>query len=104
MELIDVSGYIIEEKIEIARRHLIPKQLENHGLTKDAIDIPKKTIEKIVENYTRESGVRELDKKIAKIMRKLARKVASDDEYKKVIDPDAVSYTHLRPVRAVIQP
>lgn len=88
MELIDVSGYIIEEKIEIARRHLIPKQLENHGLTKDAIDIPKKTIEKIVENYTRESGVRELDKKIAKIMRKLARKVASDDEYKKVIDPD----------------
>lgn len=100
MELIDVSGYIIEEKIEIARRHLIPKQLENHGLTKDAIDIPKKTIEKIVENYTRESGVRELDKKIAKIMRKLARKVASDDEYKKVIDPDdlqeylgAVEYT-----------
>ena len=47
MELIDVSGYIIEEKIEIARRHLITKQLENHGLTKDAIDIPKKTIEKI---------------------------------------------------------
>lgn len=100
MELIDVSGYIIEEKIEIARRHLIPKQLENHGLTKDAIDTPKKTIEKIVENYTRESGVRELDKKIAKIMRKLARKVASDDEYKKVIDPDdlqeylgAVEYT-----------
>lgn len=100
MELIDVSGYIIEEKIEIARRHLIPKQLENHGLTKDTIDIPKKTIEKIVENYTRESGVRELDKKIAKIMRKLARKVASDDEYKKVIDPDdlqeylgAVEYT-----------
>lgn len=100
MELIDVSGYIIEEKIEIARRHLIPKQLENQGLTKDAIDIPKKTIEKIVENYTRESGVRELDKKIAKIMRKLARKVASDDEYKKVIDPDdlqeylgAVEYT-----------
>ena len=74
--------------------------MENHGLTKDAIDIPKKTIEKIVENYTRESGVRELDKKIAKIMRKLARKVASDDEYKKVIDPDdlqeylgAVEYT-----------
>jgi len=100
MELIDVSGYIIEEKIEIARRHLIPKQLENHGLTKDAIDIPKKTIEKIVENYTRESGVRELDKKIAKIMRKLARKVASEEDYKKVIEPEdlheylgAVEYT-----------
>lgn len=86
MELIDVSGYIIEEKVEIARRHLIPKQLENHGLAKDALDIPKKTLEKIVENYTRESGVRELDKKLAKIMRKLARKVASEEEYKKVLD------------------
>ncbi len=100
MELIDVSGYIIEEKVEIARRHLILKQLENHGLKKDVIDIPKKTIEKIVENYTRESGVRELDKKIAKIMRKVARKVASEEEYKKVIDPEdlqeylgAVEYT-----------
>ncbi|NDV94423.1 endopeptidase La [Dysgonomonas sp. 521] len=100
MELIDVSGYIIEEKIEIARRHLIPKQLENHGLAKNAIEIPKKTIEKIVESYTRESGVRELDKKIAKIMRKVARKVASEEEYKKVIDPEdlheylgAVEYT-----------
>ncbi|MDR2951437.1 MAG: endopeptidase La [Dysgonomonas sp.] len=100
MELIDVSGYIIEEKIEIARRHLIPKQMENHGLPKDSIDIPKKTIEKIVESYTRESGVRELDKKIAKIMRKVARKVASEEEYKKAIDPEdlheylgAVEYT-----------
>lgn len=87
MELIDVSGYIIEEKIEIARHHLVPKQMENHGLNKGAIEIPKKTIEKIVENYTRESGVRELDKKLAKIMRKVARKVASDEEYKKVLDP-----------------
>jgi ATP-dependent Lon protease len=100
MELIDVSGYIIEEKIEIARRHLIPKQLGNHGLAKDVIDIPKKTIEKIVENYTRESGVRELDKKIAKVMRKVARKVASEEEYKKVIEPEdlheylgAIEYT-----------
>lgn len=100
MELIDVSGYIIEEKVEIARRHLIPKQLENHGLAKDVINIPKKTIEKIVENYTRESGVRELDKKIAKLMRKVARKVAGEEEYKKTIDPadlheylGAVEYT-----------
>lgn len=87
MELIDVSGYIIEEKVEIAKRHLIPKQLENHGLAKDVINIPKKTIEKIVENYTRESGVRELDKKISKLMRKVARKVASEEEYKNTIDP-----------------
>ncbi|MFT3992769.1 MAG: endopeptidase La [Dysgonomonas sp.] len=90
MELIDVSGYIIEEKVEIAHRHLVPKQLENHGLTADAIEIPKKTLEKIVENYTRESGVRELDKKIAKIMRKLARKVASNIEYNKVLDADSL--------------
>ncbi|MDR2955423.1 MAG: endopeptidase La [Prevotella sp.] len=88
MELIDVSGYILEEKVEIGRRHLIPKQLENHGLQKDVINIPKKTIEKIVENYTRESGVRELDKKLAKVMRKVARKVASEEDYKKTIDPD----------------
>lgn len=100
MELIDVSGYIIEEKVEIAKRHLLPKQLENHGLAKDVISIPKKTIEKIVENYTRESGVRELDKKIAKLMRKVARKVAGEEEYKKTIDPEdlheylgAVEYT-----------
>ena len=100
MELIDISGYIIEEKVEIARRHLIPKQIENHGLPKDSIDIPKKTIEYIVTNYTRESGVRELDKKIAKLMRKVALKVASEAEYNKTLQPEdiheylgAVEYT-----------
>ena len=83
MELIDISGYIEEEKVEIARRHLLPKQLENHGLEKDEINIPKKTMNAIVENYTRESGVRELDKKIAKILRKIARKKASGEDYPK---------------------
>lgn len=93
MELIDVSGYIIEEKVEIARRHLIPKQLEIHGLNKDAVKISKKAVEKIVENYTRESGVRELDKKIAKLMRKVALRVASGQEYEKSIEPkDLVEY------------
>ncbi len=87
MELIDISGYIQEEKVEIARRHLLPKQLENHGLSKNEIDIPKKTMNVVVENYTRESGVRELDKKIAKIMRKIARKKASEEEYPKVLTP-----------------
>ena len=77
MELIEVSGYIQEEKVEIGRRHLVPKQLEEHGLNKDDLDIPKKTMAAIIESYTRESGVRELDKKIAKIMRKVARKKAS---------------------------
>lgn len=85
MELIDISGYILEEKVEIARRHLLPKQLENHGLEKDEINIPKKTMNVIVENYTRESGVRELDKKIAKILRKIARKKASGEEYPKTL-------------------
>lgn len=83
MELIDINGYIQEEKVEIARRHLLPKQLENNGLEKGEIDIPKKTMNAIVENYTRESGVRELDKKIAKILRKIARKKASEEEYPK---------------------
>lgn len=86
MELIDISGYIIEEKIEIARRHLIPKQLENHGLDKDAINIPKKTIEKIIESYTRESGVRALDKTLAQIMRKVALKVATKTEFNKTLE------------------
>ncbi|SHG10186.1 endopeptidase La [Dysgonomonas macrotermitis] len=86
MELIDISGYILEEKVEIARRHLIPKQLENHGLDKEAIDIPKKTIEKIIDSYTRESGVRGLDKTLAQIMRKVALKVATKSEYNKVLE------------------
>ena len=78
MELIEVSGYITEEKIEIARRHLIPKELENNGLTKDKVKFTPSAIEYIIENYTRESGVRELEKKISKVMRKIALEIASD--------------------------
>ncbi len=88
MEIIDVSGYILEEKVEIAKRHLLPKQLENHGIVKDAFDIPKKTLEEIIESYTRESGVRELDKKMAKIMRKIARKIAENSDYPKSLQPE----------------
>ena len=83
MELIDVGGYILDEKVEIAYRHLVPKELKNHGIEKNAFTIPKTTLAKIVENYTRESGVRELNKKIAKIARKIARKVAAEEEYPK---------------------
>lgn len=83
MELINVGGYITEEKIEIAHRHLVPKELENHGIDKKSFSIPKSTLQKIVENYTRESGVRELNKKIAKIMRRVARKIAYDEAYPK---------------------
>ena len=79
MELIEVSGYITEEKIEIARRHLVPKELEANGMKKNDVKFPKSTLELIVESYTRESGVRELEKKIGKILRKLARAYATDD-------------------------
>ncbi|MBE6298996.1 MAG: endopeptidase La [Bacteroidales bacterium] len=85
MELIDVSGYIMEEKVEIGRKHLVPKQLTEHGLKKGDVSIPKKTMEAIIEGYTRESGVRELDKKIAKIMRRIARKKGAEEEYNKNI-------------------
>ena len=83
MELIEVSGYITEEKIEIARRHLIPKELEANGMKKNAIKFPKATVESIIENYTRESGVRELEKKIGKILRKLARQYATEGSFEK---------------------
>ena len=72
MELIEVSGYLTEEKIEIAKRHLIPKQIENVGLKDYKVSFTKAAIEKIIECYTRESGVRELEKKINKILRKIA--------------------------------
>jgi ATP-dependent Lon protease len=83
MELINVGGYITEEKIEIAHRHLVPKELENHGIDKKNLSIPRTTLQKVVESYTRESGVRDLNKKIAKIMRRVARKIASEETYPK---------------------
>ena len=81
MEMIDVSGYIQEEKIEIAKRHLLPKQMENHGITTKNIKISKEVIGEVIDKYTRESGVRALDQRIAKIMRRVARKVAMDEQY-----------------------
>lgn len=86
MEIIEVSGYLMEEKREIAKRHLIPKQLENHGITADNIMIPDDIIEHIIEKYTRESGVRNLDMTIAKIMRHVARKVAMNKKYTVTLD------------------
>jgi len=79
LELIEVSGYLVEEKVEIAKRHLIPKQLKNHGLKKGDVKFSKEILEHIIENYTRESGVRELDKKIAKVIRRVAKKVAFEE-------------------------
>jgi len=85
MELINVSGYILEEKTEIAKRHLLTKQMENHGIPKGTISLSKKVLSYIVESYTRESGVRELDKVLAKLCRKIALKIAKDEEVKKTI-------------------
>ena len=90
MELINVSGYIVEEKIEIAHRHLIPKQLANHGLNSKQIEFNKKVLEQIIEQYTRESGVRNLEKKIAKICRATAKHIAFNKKYNKKITPTDV--------------
>ncbi len=91
MEVIDLSGYIVEEKIEIARRHLIPKQIRNHGLTKKQLSIPPKVLEYIIESYTRESGVRQLDKQIAKLVRVAAKHIAFEDEYPKRLTKDMIT-------------
>jgi ATP-dependent Lon protease len=91
MEVIKMSGYTIEEKVEIARQHLMPKQLKEHGLTAKHVTIGKKQLEKIVEGYTRESGVRGLETKIAQVIRSIAKSVAMEEEYnKKLTDEDIV--------------
>lgn len=91
MEIITMTGYTIEEKIEIAKQHLVPKQIKEHGLTNKQFSIAKKQIEKIVEGYTRESGVRGLEKKIAQMVRNAAKSIALEEEYNsKVTDEDVV--------------
>ena len=91
MEIINMSGYTIEEKIEIAKNFLLPKQLKEHGLSTKDLQIGKKQLEKIVTGYTRESGVRGLDKKIAQMVRHAAKSVAMEEEYnKKVTDADII--------------
>ena len=87
MEIIEVSGYSTEEKIEIAKRHLIPEQLTEHGLTKEHVKLGSATIRKIVEDYTRESGVRGLNRQVAGVMRRIARKVAMEEAYDPSIKP-----------------
>ena len=76
MEMIEVSGYLMEEKIEIAKRHLIPKQLTNHGVKAEEVEFSDTILNYIIDKYTRESGVRNLDKTLAKIMRQVAKHVA----------------------------
>ena len=91
MEMINVSGYLAEEKLEIAKRHLVPKQLEEHGLQKSQLKFEKATLEKIIDEYTHESGVRGLEKQIAKAARVTAKKIALDEKYPKTLKP-----AHLR--------
>jgi ATP-dependent Lon protease len=81
MEIINVTGYTIEEKVEIAKRHLLPKQLKEHGLNNAHLKIGKPQLEKIVEGYTRESGVRGLEKQIAKMVRYAAKNIAMEENY-----------------------
>jgi ATP-dependent Lon protease len=81
MELIEITGYLVEEKLEIAKQHLLPRQLENHGVKPGQLAIEKKVMEELIDKYTRESGVRELDKKLAKIVRVTAKNIASDTDY-----------------------
>jgi ATP-dependent Lon protease len=88
MEVIEISGYILEEKVEIAIHHLIPKEMENHGIEPGQIIFSRKTIVKIIDSYTRESGVRELNKRIAKIMRKVAKKIAMKEKFNSEIKPE----------------
>ncbi|QFZ55577.1 endopeptidase La [Oceanihabitans sp. IOP_32] len=90
MEIINVTGYTIEEKVEIAKRHLLPKQIKEHGLTDKDIKIGKPQLEKIVEGYTRESGVRGLEKQLAKMVRFAAKSIAMEEEYNVKISNDDI--------------
>ena len=90
MEIINVTGYTIEEKVEIAKKHLLPKQLKEHGLKSDHLKIGKRQLEKIVEGYTRESGVRSLEKQLAKMVRYAAKNIAMEEAYEVKVTDDTV--------------
>ena len=91
MEVIKMSGYTVEDKIEIARQHLFPRQLKEHGMTSKDLTIGKKQLEKIIEGYTRESGVRGLEAKLAQVIRHAAKSIAMEEEYnKKITDEDII--------------
>ncbi|SVA03446.1 uncharacterized protein METZ01_LOCUS56300 [marine metagenome] len=88
MEIVNISGYTIEEKFQIAKKHLLPKQISEHGLEKNIIKLNKLSLEKIIEGYTRESGVRGLEKQIAKVIRHVAKSIAMDQKFSKNISVD----------------
>ncbi|MCQ2321355.1 MAG: endopeptidase La [Bacteroidales bacterium] len=91
MEIIDLSGYLREEKYEIAKRHLIPKQLQEHGLKSTEITFPKDIVMQIIDNYTREAGVRNLERRIADVMRYRAKQVVTEDEFEKKVNAELLN-------------
>lgn len=91
LEIIQLSGYSIEEKVEIAKRHLIPKQKEMHGLNKLPVRINDKVLQQVIQDYTRESGVRELDRLVASIMRNLAKEVAMEEKVSGKIETEDIT-------------
>ncbi|MET0466524.1 MAG: endopeptidase La, partial [Chitinophagaceae bacterium] len=90
LEIIDLSGYAVEEKVEIAKRHLVPRQKELHGLKDAAFKISDKVLERLIQDYTRESGVRELDRQLASVMRYQAKQLAMENKLKANIGADDI--------------
>jgi len=90
MEIIEVTGYTLDEKVEIAKKHLIPKQRKEHGITGKDVTFERTAIVKLIEDYTRESGVRSLERVIGKVIRNVAKSIAMEEEYTKKITPDLV--------------
>lgn len=90
MEMIKMSGYTVEEKVEIAKKHLLPKQIEEHGLKKKDLSIGKKQLQKITDGYTMESGVRGLEKQLAKVVRNIAKHIAMNEDYDKKVNDEAI--------------
>ncbi len=90
MEIIDISGYTVEEKVQIAKKHLVPKQKTEHGLDNKTLTITDAALHKLVEGYTRESGVRKLEQQIGKLIRKVTKSIAMEEEYPKNIKPEEV--------------
>jgi ATP-dependent Lon protease len=99
MEILEIPGYTRREKLAIARQHLIPKQLEEHGITTEILEITDEAIEEIIEHYTREAGVRSLERQIASVIRGVAVKVAEGDSQKRVIKTEEQLREFLGPVR-----
>jgi ATP-dependent Lon protease len=91
MEIIEITGYTVEEKLQISKKHLVPKQKKEHGLRVTDVRFDDKAIVKVIEDYTRESGVRNLERQLGNIIRKVAKSVALEEEYSKIIQPETVA-------------